>query len=536
MGRRLRKNMSDYYTPISELGKPYNAAVRFIEENLEQGRGDKTAIYFEDDQITYRQLKEKVDQFASALADAGIEHENRILMLLHDSPQFFYTFYGSIKHGAVPIPVNILGTVRDYTYYLNNSRAKMIVVHKDLWDRIKEARDEFAYLEHVVVVTEGEEAPEGTIDFDSFIEGKPAYPKAFYSSPDDTAFWLYTSGSTGRPKGVMHRQTSMEYALDNFAKKVLKITEDDVTLSASKLFFAYGLGNGMFFPLGVGASTVLLKDKPTPQLIFEAIEKYKPSIFFGVPTLYGAMLDFHDRSEKKYDLSSIRVCVSAGEQLPATFVTRWKEAFDLDILDGIGSTEALHIYLSNTPGNVKPGSTGKLVPGYDAKIVDENLNEVGVNEVGELMLKGDSILSGYWNNRAENRRKFYGEWMSTGDQYLKDEDGYFWYKGRTDDMMKVGGIWVSPIEIESVLISHEDILEVAVVGLETEDGLMKPKAYIVLKEGVEANEEKAQELKDYCRSNLAKHKFPREIEFMDELPKTTSGKIQRFKLRQVERV
>src|SRR5699024_3083489 len=299
-----------------------------------------------------------------------------------------------------------------------------------------------------------------------------------------------------------------------------------------KLFFAYGLGNGMYFPLGVGASTVLLKDKPSPELIFEAIEKYKPSIFFGVPTLYGAMLDFHDRSEKKYDLSSIRVCVSAGEQLPATFVTRWKEEFNLDILDGIGSTEALHIYLSNTPDNIKPGSTGKLVPGYDAKIVDENLNEVGVDEVGELMLKGDSILQGYWGNIAENRRKFHGEWMRTGDQYSKDKDGFFWYQGRTDDMMKVGGIWVSPIEIESVLISHKDILEVAVVGQEENTGLMKPKAYVVLKEGIEGNEEKAQELKNYCKSNLAKHKFPREVEFMDELPKTTSGKIQRFKLKQ----
>jgi benzoate-CoA ligase len=528
--------MSEHYTPVSELGKPYNASVRFIEENVENGKGNKTAIYFQDEQITYHQLKQNVDQFASALSKIGVEHENRVLLLMHDSPQFVYSFYGAIKRGAVPIPVNILGTVKDYTYYLNNSRAKMLVAHEDLWNRIKDAREHFAYLEHVVVVKDGEATPENTIDYDSFIDVKAENVKAFHTSPDDSAFWLYTSGSTGRPKGVVHLQKNMEYTLDNFAKKVLKMTEDDVTLSASKLFFAYGLGNGMSFPLGVGASTVLLKDKPTPERVFEAIEKYKPSIFFGVPTLYGAMLDFHDRSEKKYDLSSIRICVSAGEQLPATFVTRWKEEFNLDILDGIGSTEALHIYLSNTPDNIKPGSTGKLVPGYDAKIVDENLNEVGVDEVGELMLKGDSILQGYWGNIAENRRKFHGEWMRTGDQYSKDKDGFFWYQGRTDDMMKVGGIWVSPIEIESVLISHKDILEVAVVGQEENTGLMKPKAYVVLKEGIEANEEKAQELKEYCRSNLAKHKFPREVEFMEELPKTTSGKIQRFKLKQPERV
>jgi len=528
--------MSDHYTPVSELGTPYNASVRFIEENIENGKGNKTAIYFEDDQITYNQLKEKVDQFASALADAGVEHENRVILLMHDSPQFVYSFYGSIKRGAVPIPINILGTPKDYTYYLNNSRAKSLVVHEDLWDKIKDIRKDFAYLEHVIVVTDGDTAPEGTVDFDEFLKDKPAYPKAFHSAPDDTAFWLYTSGSTGRPKGVLHLQKSMEHALNNFAKQILNMTEDDVTLSASKLFFAYGLGNGMFFPLGAGATTVLLKDKPTPELIFEAIEKYKPSIFFGVPTLYGAMLDYHDRSEKKFDLSSIRICVSAGEQLPATFVTRWKEQFNLDILDGIGSTEALHIYLSNTPDNIKPGSTGRLVPGYDAKIVDENFEEVGVNEVGELVLKGDSILSGYWSNRAENKRKLHGEWMRTGDQYSKDEDGFFWYQGRTDDMMKVGGIWVSPIEIESVLISHKDILEVAVVGQELEKGLMKPKAYVVLKEGIEGNADKAQELKDYCRSNLAKHKFPREIQFMNELPKTSSGKIQRFRLKTPERV
>src|SRR5699024_2409029 len=418
------------------------------------GFEDKTAIYFEDKEYSYLEVRKQVNQFANALSDARVEHENRVILLLKDSPEFVFSFFCSIKNGAVPIPLNKLGTEKDYAYYLNKSRAKVLVVHDDLWEQIKHHRSEFAYLKHVIIVSDHSETLDNDIiEYSEFVNNKSDKLKAFYSTVDDQAFWLYTSGSTGKPKGVMHLQKSMEYSLDNFAKKILRITKDDVTLSASKLFFAYGLGNGMFFPLGMGASTILLKDKPTPELIFEAIEKYKPSIFFGVPTLYGTMLDYHDRLEKKYDLSSIRICVSAGEQLPATFVERWKEEFNLDILDGIGSTEALHIYLSNTPEHVKPGSTGRPVPGYDAKVVDENLNEGGVDEVGELMLKGDSILQGYWNNIAENRRKFHGEWMLTGDQYSKDEDGFFWYQGRTDDMMKVGGIWVSPIEIESVLIS-----------------------------------------------------------------------------------
>ncbi|MFD1360817.1 benzoate-CoA ligase family protein [Lentibacillus salinarum] len=523
--------MSDYYNSVSNIGTPYNTTVRFIDENIEKGFGEKTAIYFEDNQITYSKLKQKVDQFGSALYAADIKHENRVILLLHDSPELVYSFYGSIKIGAVPIPLNTLGTSDDYIYYLNHSRAKVLVVHEDLWEKIKDVRQEFAYVEHVVVVSDEESSSEGTIGFNDFIKDSPSNLKAFHSTKDDHAFWLYTSGSTGRPKGVIHSQDSMEYALENYAKKILGITENDVTLSASKLFFAYGLGNGMYFPLGVGASTVLLKDKPTPELIFEAIEKYKPSIFFGVPTLYGAMLDFQNRSERNYDLSSIRLCVSAGENLPATFVSKWKEQFDLDILDGIGSSEALHIYLSNTPDNIKPGSTGRIVPGYEAKIVNENFETLGENEVGELVIKGDSILTGYWSNNSENKKRIHGEWMRTGDQYSRDEDGFFWYHGRTDDMMKVGGIWVSPIEVESVLIDHEDVLEVAVVGDEVENRLIKPKAYVVLKEGVKGDEEKESELKNYVRSNLAKYKYPREITFMDELPKTSSGKIQRFKLK-----
>lgn len=524
--------MSEYFNPVSEIENPYNAAVRFIDENIENGFEDKAAIYFEDKEYSYLEVRKQVNQFANALSNARVEHENRVILLLKDSPEFVFSFFGSIKNGAVPIPLNTLGTAKDYAYYLNNSRAKVLVVHDDLWEQIKHHRSEFAYLKHVIIVSDhAETVDKDVIEYSEFVKDKSDKLKAFHSTADDQAFWLYTSGSTGKPKGVMHLQKSMEYSLDNFAKKILRMTKDDVTLSASKLFFAYGLGNGMYFPLGMGASTILLRDKPTPELIFEAIEKYKPTIFFGVPTLYGSMLDYADRSGKDYDLSSIRVCVSAGENLPSNFVLKWKEKYNLNILDGIGSTEALHIYLSNTTKDLKPGSTGRVVPGYEAKIVNELFESVGDNEVGELVLKGGSLTSGFWSNSGENKRKLHGEWIRTGDQYYRDEDGFYWYYGRTDDMMKVGGIWVSPIEIESVLIEHSDVLEVAVIGSESQKGLMKPKAYVVLKEGTIGDGNKESELTDFVKRKLAKHKFPREIIFMDSLPKTTSGKIQRFKLK-----
>ncbi|MDC3413981.1 benzoate-CoA ligase family protein [Aquibacillus sp. 3ASR75-11] len=524
--------MSDHFNPVSGIDSPYNAALRFIDRNIEKGYGEKTAIYFENKQISYAELNKEVNQFAQALSDINVEHENRVMLLMHDSPEFIISFFGSVKIGAIPVPLNTLGTAKDYVYYLNHSRAKVLVVNDDLWENIKDFRSEFAYLRHVIVVSDHNYSYDNVIHFKDFVKGKSEYVKTFYSTVDDAAFWLYTSGSTGKPKGAIHLQKSMEHALSNFAKKVLRMTEDDVTLSASKLFFAYGLGNGMYFPLGVGASTVLMKDKPTPEKVFEAIERYKPTIFFGVPTLYGSMLDYVERSEKKYDLSSIRVCVSAGEKLPSHYFKKWKEKFSINILDGIGSTEVLHIYLSNTLENFKPGSTGKVVPGYEAKIVNEKFEPVESNEVGDLLIKGDSITAGYWSNSVQNKMKLNGEWLHTGDKYYKDEDGYYWYVGRSDDMLNVGGILVSPIEIESALIDHTDVLEVAVQGNENEKGLEKPKAYVVLKEGVVGNSDKEAELIQYVRGKLAKHKYPREITFMESLPKTTTGKIQRFKLKQ----
>jgi benzoate-CoA ligase family protein len=516
---------------LLQMGFPYNATITFIDENVNKGLGNKVAIYYQDKQITYKQLQDKVNQAGNALTKLGVELENRILLMCYDSPEFIESFFGSIKIGAVPIPVNTMMQPSDYEYFLNNSRAKVLVAHQGLWERISHLRENFIYLKHVIVIGESAFGKGGSIDYKKWVDEASIELEAAHTIYDDHAFWLYSSGSTGNPKGIIHLQHDMEFTLNTYAKKILKINEDDITFSASKLFFAYGLGNGMSFPLGVGASTILVPDRPLPEKVLETIERYKPTIFFGVPTLYGAMIDLVERSGKTYDLSSIRICVSAGEALPATFIKKWRNLFNIEILDGIGSSEALHIFLSNRIGDIREGSSGKVVPGYEAKIVNENGVALFPNETGDLLIKGDSIAHGYWNLHDENKRKFNGEWLQTGDKYYMDGDGYFWYSGRSDDMLKVGGIWVSPIEIENSLLQHNTVLEVAVIGVENANHLVHPKAYVVLKEGIIPSESLERELKEFVKQDLAPYKYPRTIEFIDELPKTATGKIQRFKLR-----
>jgi benzoate-CoA ligase len=509
----------------------YNAASRFIEENVRNGLGNKVAIISDDKTMTYNELLTDVNKFGSALKTIGVENENRMLLITYDSPEFVVSFYGAIKIGAVPIPINTMFQPNDYEYVLNNSRAKVLLIHEDFWEKLKDQRERYIYLKHVIVISDQVVQDADVIDYKEFINRGSEELEPFYTTAEDTGFWLYSSGSTGNPKGVIHYQKNMEASFKNYAQNILKITENDVTLSASKLFFAYGLGNAMYFPFGAGGTTVLLKDRPTPDKIYETLEMTKPTIFFGVPTLYGSMINYVEKTGKIPDLSSVRICVSAGEALPSTFIQKWRELFNLDILDGIGSTEVAHIYLSNRIGDIKPGSTGKIVPGYEARILNDQSIEAGPNETGDLLIKGESITGGYWCNIEENQRKFYGQWMHTGDKYYQDDEGYFWYAGRSDDMLKVGGIWVSPIEIESLLFQHDKVLEVAVIGKKKENNLVYPKAYIVLKDGVSPSEELSQELKDYVKTNLAPYKYPREIEFLDELPKTATGKVQRFRLR-----
>jgi benzoate-CoA ligase family protein len=515
------------------IGTPYNAARKFIDEPVEKGWGDRVAIYFCEEAITYRQLQQSVNRAANLLRSLGLEMENRVLLICHDSPEFIYSFFGAIKLGAVPIPVNTMMQPSDYEYFLNHSRARLLIVHQDLWEKIVPFRERFVFLEQVIVIGENAFRWEGVQDFHRMMEEAGSDFAIATTCADDAAFWLFSSGSTGHPKGVIHLQHDMEYALNTYAKEILHLSENDICFSASKLYFAYGLGGGMYFPLGVGASTVLLPERSTAETVLRVIETYRPTVFFGVPTLYGMMIDVTERSGKTFDLSSLRICVSAGEALPAAFIHKWRKLFHVDILDGVGSTEALHIYLSNRVGEIRPGSSGKVVPGYDAKIVNEEGLPVADLEVGDLWIRGDSIAHGYWNLHEQNKQKFIGDWFRTGDKYYRDEDGYYWYCGRSDDMLKIGGIWVSPIEIENCLLQHEAVLEVAVVGETDENDLVFPKAYIVLKEGVEPSESLEEELKTFVKTHLARYKYPRKIEFITELPKTSSGKIQRFKLRTV---
>jgi benzoate-CoA ligase len=513
--------------PRIEIPEKFNAATHFIDRHTKEGRGDKIAIYYKDKKITYREVQEMVNQTGNALRNLGVEIENRVLLLLLDCPEFIYSFFGAIKIGAVPIPINTVMSIKDYHYFLEDSRGKVLIVSEEMLPQIEPIKNSLTYLKHIVVV--GKEQ-RGYVSYDKLISDASSELEAANTSRDDACFWLYSSGSTGAPKGTVHLQHDMLYHAECYVKPILEMTEDDITFSASKLFFAYGLGNSMYFPLHIGASTVLLSERPKPDAVFETVTKYKPTNFFGVPTLYASMLEVED-AERKYDVSSVRLCISAGEALPADIYRRWKKRFGIEILDGIGSTEILHIHISNRLGAIKPGSTGLVVPGYEAKIVDGNGKEVERGKVGILMIKGDSTAAYYWNKHEKTKYAMRGEWFYTGDTYYQDEDGYFWYAGRGDDMLKVGGIWVSPVEVESTLVEHEAVLECAVVGAPDEKGLIKTKSFVVLRRGYEASAELAKELQEFVKGKIAPYKYPRWVEFVKELPKTATGKIQRFKLR-----
>jgi benzoate-CoA ligase family protein len=514
--------------PTIQLPDVFNAAHEHIDRHIEAGRADHIALRGEGRTLTYGQMAEMVNRVGNALQALGVEMENRVLLLLYDSPEFAASFFGAMKIGAVPVPVNTMMRAQDYAYFLNDSRAKALIAHRPLWDEVAKVRHQLKYLKHIVIV--GEPASDQQA-FDRWIAAASPELEPAQTSKDDAAFWLYSSGSTGFPKGAVHLHHDMIYCADLYARPILAIGPDDITFSAAKLFFAYGLGNNLYFPFRVGASAVLYPGRPLPEAMFEIITRERPTIFFGVPTLYAAMLATRDAASK-YDLSSLRLCVSAGEALPAELFKRWKERFGTEILDGIGTTEILHIFISNQAGRVKPGSSGVVVPGYEAKIVDEEERPVKPGAIGDLLVKGESTCAYYWNQHEKTKQTIKGEWIVTGDKYYQDEEGYYWYAGRVDDMLKVGGIWVSPIEVENTLIQHPAVLESAVVGHEDDDRLVKPKAFVVLKEGYVASSTLENELKGFIKDKIAPYKYPRWITFVPELPKTATGKIQRFKLRQ----
>lgn len=518
-------------TPVIQLPERMNAATYFVDANVEAGRGDKTAIYYVGDgsTYTYNDVLEMTNRTGNMLKDLEVRMEERVMLLLLDSPEFVFSFFGAMKIGAVPIPTNTLLKPDDYEYLLNDSRARVLIVSEPLLNLIEPIRDQLDYLRHIIVV--GEPHSDDQLSYHGLVDNASSDLEAELMSRDDACFWLYSSGTTGFPKGAVHLQHDMLYCSDLYAQPVLDINENDVTFSVAKLFFAYGLGNALYFPFRVGASTVLFPGKPDPVKFFEIIQEYRPTIFYCVPTAYAAMLTQKD-AEKRFDTSSIRVCVSAGEALPPAVYNRWHERFGVEILDGIGSTEILHIFISNRQGQVKPGSSGQVVPGYEARIVDEAGNAVSPGEVGDLLIKGESTCALYWNKHRKTKETIIGDWIRTGDKYSQDEDNYLWYQGRSDDMLKVGGIWVSPVEVENTLMEHPAVLECGVVGAEDADRLIKTKAYVVLKSEHTPSDELADELKQFVRERIAKYKYPRWIEFVLELPKTATGKIQRYRLRE----
>ena len=520
---------------MHDLPELFNAATHFVDRNIEERRGGNIAIECGTEKVTYQQVAERVNRFGNAIKRLGIHPEQRIALILQDTPAFAYSFFGAIKAGAVPVPLNTLWRAKDYAHALNDSGARLLVISEallrefELIDRAKVPR-----LEHVVVVG----APRAAaINFDALLADASPTLDAEPTHKDAMAFWLYSSGSTGNPKGCVHLQHDMFVCAESYAKGVLGMRESDRCFSAAKLFFAYGLGNALYMPFAVGATSILLPEAPAPARVYEIIDRHKPTLFFSVPTNFGMLLAHRNVGdgglphEKDFDLSSVRYAISAGEALPEPLYRRFKERFGVEILDAIGSTECLHMFIANYPGRVRPGSSGQPVPGYEARIFDEHDRPVPAGKMGNLLIKGDSTCAYYWNQHEKTKQTIQGEWIRTGDKYSCDADGYYWYGGRSDDMLKAGGIWVSPVEIESVLIDHEAVQECAVVGREDGDGLSKPFAYVVLKEKVSGSPELAAALQTFVRERLAEYKRPRGVEFVSELPKTATGKLQRFKLR-----
>ncbi|HXW24438.1 MAG TPA: benzoate-CoA ligase family protein [Xanthobacteraceae bacterium] len=518
--------------------RAYNAATDFVDANVMRGFGDAVAFSDATRSITYAELRECSFRVAAALASLGLRSEARVALLLPDTVDFPAVFWGAVRAGIVAVPLNTFLTVEQYDYVLADSRAQAIVAAAPLARAILPILDRAPRLRTLILVgaSTGDTAAFAPRQVHLLEELLARQEPKLFTAPtvaDEVAFWLYTSGSTGDPKAVKHVHSSPMATARLFGQGVLGIRRDDVVFSAAKLFFAYGLGNAMWFPMAVGARAVLLPDRPTPESVLATMRRHRPTVFYAVPSLYAALLAYKDLGAGAGS-DRLRLCVSAGEALPALIAERWRKAVGVDILDGLGSTEMLQTFLSNRPGDVRYGSTGKPVAGYEVKIVDESGGEVGDGEIGELLVRGPSAGEGYWNQRAKSRNTFAGAWTHTGDRFLRDEDGYYHYCGRADDMFKVSGMWVSPFDVEAALASHEAVREAAVIGKEDADGLVKPKAFVVLRDGYAADARLFDALKAHVKAQAGAWKHPRWIELRTELPRTPTGKIQRFVLREQE--
>jgi benzoate-CoA ligase len=517
---------------LSIVPNTFNVAHYFVDRHVLEGKGANIAIECGDRHVSYRQLLERVNHAGNMLRELGVRIEERVAILLPDSPEFLYAFFGVIKVGAVAVPFNTYLQPQDYEFLLNDTRARVLLVHQTLLSLVNDIpKQKLAYLEEVVVVG-GDDRDR--LSFDELTKSASSELQAAQTSQDDAAFWLYSSGSTGAAKACIHLHHDMVVCSELYAKGILGINDRDRCYSVARLFFAYGLGNAGYFPLSCGATTILSPERPTPSGIFANIERYRPTLFFSVPSNYVALLSHHREDGRDFDLSSVRHAISAGESLPAVLFERFKERFGIEILDALGSTETLQMVIANRPGEARPGSSGKIIPGYEARLIDDEGTDVAQGEIGALVIKGDSICAGYWNRHEKTKATFEGHWFRTGDKYYQDEDGYFWYAGRADDLFKVNGRWLSPAEVENALIAHPAVQEAAVIAREDKHGLTKPAAYVVVKPDYFGNNDLARTLQDWVTEKLGAYKRPRWVRFLPELPKTATGKLQRFKLRELQ--
>ena len=505
----------------------FNLADHFVDRRIQEGRASKIAIRCDESVRTYGDVAADVNRIGNTLLNLGLQKGRRVLLLLPDCPEFAAAYFGAIKVGAVAVPTNTAARSLEYDYFLRESEAQILIAHSTMFNQVAPILNSQPYLQHVIVVGE----PQcGCLHWDELLAESSLELSAARTSDKDIAFWLWTSGSTGRPKAAVHLHHDWLFCCRSYASGVLGISSNDITFSSSKLFHAYGLGNGLMFPFHVGATTVLFPGKVQAMDVLKIAQRFRPTLFFSVPTLYALMLQ--EVEHEVYCLDSMRLAVSAAEPLPAEIFRRWHHKFGMEILDGIGSTEALHIYLSARPGRVMPGSTGTAVPGYALCIVDSDGSEVPIGTIGDLLVAGDSIAPYYWNRHELTSERMRGKWFFTGDKYRVDANGYYWYAGRSDDLFRVSGQWVSPTEVESALIEHNCVLEAAVVPYWEDAELHTPKAFIVLRRNIAATSELARELQDFVKNRIAPYKYPRRIEFVDQLPKNAAGKVLRYRLRE----
>jgi len=514
-------------TASVQIPERFNAADFFLDRHAREGRGGRTAFRYRGRAITYTEIALRASRFGNALLARGVDMEQRVLFALPDCPEFAEAFWGAMKIGAVPVPVSDALFAEDYAFLLNDSRARAVVAAAGAAREILAVRERCPHLAAVIAVGR---TPRGALGYERLLERASPELAAADTSADDTALWLYTSGTTGRPKAAVHLHHDLLCAAELVGRGVFGIGPDDLIFSVSKLYFAFGLGNSLYFPALAGAASLLVPERPDPTRIFELIQAERPSALFTVPTVYTRLLQV-ESAERRFDLSSLRLCVSSGEALPAALSHAWKSRFGHELLDVVGSTEALHDFIANRPGRVRPGSSGELIPGFEARLVDDEDRPVLPGGVGHLLIKGDSTAPGYWNRHEQTKSTMLGEWLRTGDMFYQDTDGYFYFCGRADDMLKVGGMWVSPAEVEACLMEHPAVLEAAVIGRPDGDGLTRPHAFCVLKDGTAAGDAVADELRALVKKRLAGYKAPRWVDFVADLPKTATGKIQRFRLR-----